>query len=165
MVRMTGLLGFAAEQATQQAADKVDPPAAIVVVTGLVLVFLILIILYLVLLLMGRIFASIDKNRQEKEQTKQTMGAPAQAVPATSATPMVQEVTAPLAPEYVTTSSPAVASPPQVGAGIPPEVVAAIAAAVASIEDGRYTLRSVQTVPKGRGAWGLAGVISYTEPF
>ena len=49
--------------------------------------------------------------------------------------------------------------------GIPGEVVAAISAAVACMEGGRYSLRSVARQRKGRSAWGDAAVASYTQPF
>ena len=49
--------------------------------------------------------------------------------------------------------------------GIPAEVVAAIAAAVACMDGGRYTLRSVVRKREGRSAWNMAGVIASTDPF
>ena len=49
--------------------------------------------------------------------------------------------------------------------GIPGEVVAAISAAVACMEGGRYSLRSVARQRKGRSAWGDAAVAAYTQPF
>ena len=53
----------------------------------------------------------------------------------------------------------------QIEAGIPGEIVAAIAAAVASMDGGKYVMRSVKRAPRGRNAWSQAGVMSYTEPF
>lgn len=125
-------------------ADFVEPPVAEVVITGLVLVFSILVILTLLLTFQGKFFASLDKKKKEAADVKQ-------------AAPVVKQA-----------AQQAVQQPaaPAVQAGIPPEVVAAITAAVASIEGGKYTLRSVSVAPqKTRGQWGLAGVISYTEPF
>ena len=128
---------------TTAAAAKAEPATVTVVVTGLVLVFAILVLLVVVLMIEGKIFESIDKKKQlKKEQESQSVPIPAPVAPVA-----------------------AVPAMPAVEQGIPPEVVAAIAAAVASIEGGRYQLRSVQTAQKGRGQWGLAGVISYTEPF
>lgn len=115
---------------------EADPAIATVVVTGFSLVFAILILLYVILLVEGKIFQAIDKRKQQKQVQNAVQPSPA-AQPA----------------------------PPMVQPGIPPEVVAAIAAAVAAESDGRYTLRAVSTRQKGRGRWGLAGVIQTTEPF
>ena len=62
-------------------------------------------------------------------------------------------------------SAAAPAAAPVIEDGIPDEVVAAIAAAIASMDGGRYTLRSLTRKKEGRGAWSLAGVVSTTEPF
>lgn len=117
------------------------PSNAVVVAIGISLVFLILVILTLVILLQGKIFDSIAAGKKQK-----------------AAAPAAPQKAAPAAP------APAPAAP-VVEEGIPPEVVAAIAAAVASLEGGKYTLRSLTRVKDGRGAWGLAGVVSGTEPF
>lgn len=114
------------------------PSNAVVVAIGISLVFLILVILTLVILLQGKIFDSITAGKKQKAAAP---AAPQKAAPQKAApAPVVEE-------------------------GIPPEVVAAIAAAVASIEGGKYTLRSLTRVKDGRGAWGLAGAVSGTEPF
>ena len=123
-----------------EVADHSD--IGVVVVTGLVLVFAVLILLYLLIALEGVVFSNLDKKKQQKAQG----GADAAALPPKAAAP---------AP------APAV----QVEAGIPGEVVAAIAAAVACMEDGRYSLRSVARPGKGRSAWGDAAVAAYTQPF
>lgn len=125
--------------ASTAGADAAGPSVPVVVVTGLVLVFAILVLLYVILLIEGKIFAGIDKRKKEKEQAKQLAETPEPPQPATVA--------------------------PAVEAGIPPEVVAAIAAAIEASTGGAYALRSVSTSKKGRGAWGLAGVIQSTEPF
>lgn len=117
------------------------PSNAVVVAIGISLVFLILVILTLVILLQGKIFDSIAAGKKQK-----------------AAAPAAPQKAAPAAP------APAPAAP-VVEEGIPPEVVAAIAAAVASVGGGKYTLRSLTRVKDGRGAWGLAGVVSGTEPF
>ena len=65
----------------------------------------------------------------------------------------------------VETSLSGTAPPPVVQSGISPEVVAVIAAAVAAASEGKQVLRSVSTATKGRGAWGLAGLLQTTEPF
>lgn len=117
------------------------PSNAVVVAIGISLVFLILVILTLVILLQGKIFDSIAAGKKQKAAAA-----------------------APAAPQKAAPAAPAPAAP-VVEEGIPPEVVAAIAAAVASLEGGKYTLRSLIRVKDGRGAWGLAGVVSGTEPF
>ena len=120
-------------------AGFVEPSISTVVFTGLTLVFAILVLLTLLLTLSGKLFAKLDNKKGETP-------AAAKNAPV-AAGPTVQ------------------AAPPAIQEGIPPEVVAAIAAAVASIEGGKYTLRSVSTVKQGRNEWGLAGVLAYTEPF
>ncbi|MEG1366189.1 MAG: OadG family transporter subunit [Oscillospiraceae bacterium] len=57
------------------------------------------------------------------------------------------------------------AAPLYIEQGVPGEIVAAIAAAVACMDGGKYVMRSVSRVSKGRNAWSQAGVASYTEPF
>lgn len=123
------------------AAPAAGPSIPVVVVTGIILVFLILVLLTLILVGEGKLFEKLDKTKKQKGE------------PGDKALPQQSRPAAAPAPA------------PVVEAGIPPEVVAAIAAAVNEIENGRYTLRSVSARPKGRGEWGLAGVLSYTEPF
>lgn len=121
-----------------------EPAIAVVVITGLVLVFAILILLMLIIKLQGAIFSSMDKNKKDA----------APAAPAAKPAPV--KAAAPVAK-----AAPA----PKVEAGIPAEVVAAIAAAVACMDGGRYTLRSVVRKREGRSAWNMAGVIASTDPF
>lgn len=135
-------------------ANTAETNPAIVVITGLVLVFAILVLLTLIFTLTGKLFSAMDTKRKAKEEAAKTVQEAAAAAPMPAAAPAV-------APPQAA---------PTVQPGIPPEVIAAISAAVASIDDGRYTLQSVTTTPapppqKGRSQWGLAGVISYTEPF
>lgn len=159
---MNGVLVYATE-----VVEKADPPVGVVVATGLILVFGILVLLYLILLLEGRIFKSIDARKAAKQKAAEKVAEAAK--PAPPPEPSVQAaVTQVVEPSVVyPPPSPAPAAPalPTVEEGIPPEVVAAITAAVASIEDGKYTLSSVKMIPKSRGQWGLAGVIAHTEPF
>ncbi len=122
-----------------------EPGIAVVVITGLVLVFAILVLLMLIIKLQGVIFSSMDKNKKEPA---------APAAPAAKPAPV--KAAAPVAK-----AAPA----PKVEAGIPAEVVAAIAAAVACMDGGRYTLRSVVRKREGRSAWNMAGVIASTDPF
>lgn len=125
------------------AAGAQEPSSATVVLTGISLVFLILLILIAVILIQGKIFTSLDKKKQEKEKGEQA------AAPVAS----------------VAAAAPATVPAPVIEAGIPPEVVAAIIAAVSASTDGAFTLRAVTTTGRGRGSWGLAGVIQATEPF
>lgn len=122
------------------AAGTQEPSSATVVLTGISLVFLILLILIAVIMIQGKIFTSLDKKKQEKEKGEQAAAPVAAAAPATVPAPVIE-------------------------AGIPPEVVAAIIAAVSASTDGAFTLRAVSTTGRGRGSWGLAGVIQATEPF
>lgn len=55
--------------------------------------------------------------------------------------------------------------PPRVEAGIPGEVVAAIAAAVAVLEGGNVTVRSIRRERVGRPSWAAAGILENTRPF
>lgn len=117
-----------------------EPAWHIVAITGILLVFGVLVLLYLMITLEGVIFSSLDK----KKAAAPTAPKPASPVKAT----------APVVPA------------PAVEEGIPGEVVAAIAAAVACMEDGgHYVVRSISKAKTGRSAWGQAGVVSYTEPF
>lgn len=124
--------------ASNQNGDFQEPAIATVVLTGLVLVFAILIILTFLLYLEGKIFASFGKRKKEKEAMKVNLPVPVQAT--ADIAPAIQE-------------------------GIPSEVIAAIAAAVASLEGGKYVLHTVSRQKSGRSEWGLAGVLSYTDPF
>ncbi len=125
------------------------PSVLTVVLTGVSLVFAILIVLWLILLAQGKVFTLIDKRKTENGTGKDA------AVPAAA-----QKSTA-----------------PAVGAGVTPHVVAAITAAVAAMEEGNYVVQSIAVAQPGlrphtadapggrRGQWGLAAVVSYTEPF
>ena len=50
--------------------------------------------------------------------------------------------------------------------GIPGEIIAAIAAAVASLEDGgKYVIRGIKRSKPSRSTWGTAGIMENTRPF
>ena len=117
------------------------PSDPVVVVVGISLVFLILLLLTFIITLQGKFFDRLTKSKA----AKQAAAAPAAA---------------PAAPP-----KPAACPAPVVEEGVPPEVVAVIAAAVASMDGGKYTLRSLTRAKDGRGAWGLAGVRHDTDPF
>ncbi|MEF9865147.1 MAG: OadG family transporter subunit [Oscillospiraceae bacterium] len=118
-----------------------EPSAGVVVATGLVLVFLVLILLYLLITLQGKFFSSIDKKKKVASENK------------------AAELEVKAAPVQVQSK------PLYIEQGVPGEIVAAIAAAVACMDGGKYVMRSVSRVSKGRNAWSQAGVASYTEPF
>ena len=140
-------MGTSLFHAIAAAAPNAEEPAiAVVVVTGLVLVFAILLLLMLIIKLQGAIFSSMDKNKKEAAPAAPA----AKSAPAKAAAPVAKAAPAPA---------------PKVEAGIPAEVVAAIAAAVACMDGGRYTLRSVVRKREGRSAWNMAGVIASTDPF
>ncbi len=126
-----------------------EPAWGVVVFTGLTLVFMVLVLLYLMVTVEGVIFTAIDKKKAERAAAQNA--AAARPVP-------VQPAAAPVPA--------APCMPPRVEEGIPAEVVAAIAAAMACMEDGsHYTVRSIRRAKPGRSAWAQAGVVSYTQPF
>lgn len=121
-----------------------DIPVLIVMLIGVSLVFAILFLLIFIIFIQGKIFGFIEK----KKQGKKIEAAPSAPVQPVQAAPAAASAAAPVIEE-----------------GIPAEVVAAIVAAVDAATGGSYTLRAVTTAKKGRGAWGLAGVVQSTEPF
>ncbi len=96
----------------------------------------------------GKIFDKIDSNKRKKAEAEKaaSLASKQDAKPAAM----------PAAPAKV---------PPMVEDGIPEEVVAVIAAAVAAMGDGKYTLRSLTRVNPSRGKWGAAGAVFGTDPF
>ncbi len=153
-VPVTGQMAAAAVVAV---VSRNEPSIPAVIFTGLTLVFGILIILYVVLLIQGKIFKQLDKNKQEAQAEKAAQ-MPKADVPK-------QETCDTVKTEKTRGSD-----------GISPEVVAAITAAVAEFDGGQYCVQSVSYASNGanepkptkaerRGRWGLAGVMSDTEPF
>lgn len=116
----------------------------IVMITGLVLVFFILVLLMLIIQIEGKFFES----RNSKGNAPKAAGK------------AVKPQAKPAAP-----AAKAAAPVPEVEQGISGEIVAAIAAAIAAISGGKYTLRAVRRAGKGRGSWGSAGVNDVTSPF
>lgn len=112
------------------------PSDLVVVMVGVSLVFLILLLLTVIISLQGRFFDALEKKRAQKQKA----AAPEVSFPVAAPAPVVEQ-------------------------GISPEVVAAIAAAVAFMGGGHYTLRTVSRAKEGRNAWSRAGVIRDTEPF
>lgn len=122
----------------------------VVMVTGIVLVFLILVLLMLIIMLEGKIFDGLNASKKAKAERK--------AQESVKAAPAVQAAKPAAAP----VQEPA----PVVEQGISGEIVAAIAAAIAAISGGKYTLRAVRRAgADARGSWGRAGVNDVTSPF
>lgn len=114
-----------------------EPAVVTVVITGMTLVFVILILLALIILVQGRFFDRLA----DRKNTKKEPQAPAAVAPQTIAvTPIVE-------------------------AGISNEVIAVIMAAIATMGEGKYTLRCLSRASGKHGHWGAAGVTSNTEPF
>lgn len=126
----------------------------VVMVTGIVLVFLILVLLMLIIMLEGKIFDGLNASKKAKAERK--------AQESVKAAPAVQAAKPAAAPAPAPVQEPA----PVVEQGIPGEIVAAIAAAIAAISGGKYTLRAVRRAgADARGSWGRAGVNDVTSPF
>lgn len=114
------------------------------IIIGVSLVLAILVLMTLIIMAEGKIFQAIDNKKKGKK--KETKAPAAKKSPAPAA-----KAAAPAAP--------------YVEPGVPPQVVAAIAAAVASMEGGKFELRSVTRAKGAQSTWNMAGTISYTEPF
>lgn len=122
--------------------------AAVVLVTGLVVVFMALVALIAVI----KIYGTIVHNVQQKNRQKKLAAAAREAAPAPASVPAPAAAPAPV---------------PQVEEGIPGEIVAAISAAVYSTLGEDASVVSVRRGKhtQGRSAWGQAGVWSNTRPF
>lgn len=117
-----------------------------VVITGLVVVFLALVLLIIFVSLFGKVFSSIDKNKNSKQNKQET---PIQAKP---------EV-------HIEIPKPAASDDDG-------NIIAAISAAVAMMAEAdgkKYAIKSVKrAVGRGRQAgsvWGAAGQRENTRPF
>lgn len=120
----------------------------VVTLTGILVVFF---ALFLLILIFG-IFGLSDKAKKK------------------AAAAAKQQTVAPKAPAQAAAPNAVKFTPaaPAVSDGIPGEVIAAIAAAVAYMEDGKsYTVRSVRRAPQtqGRPAWSTAAILENTRPF
>lgn len=116
------------------------PSIGTVVIVGFGMVLTILVVLVLILSAEGAIFQALDKKRLAKAREVAEKAAVIAAVNAPAPAPVIES-------------------------GIPPEVVAAIAAAVAAMDGGKYTLRSLTRKKEGRSPWNVAATVSYTQPF
>jgi hypothetical protein len=112
-----------------------------------VLVFFILVLLMLIITLEGKVFNLLDAKKRASVEAAhaQAAGKQTKAAPVAAAKP----------------------AEPDVEEGIPGDVVAAIAAAIAAIGNGKYTLHAVRRAGHagGRGVWGKAGTSDTTAPF
>ena len=109
-----------------------------VVITGLLVVFCILIILTLIILGYGTLVYKIQNRKKNPPVQKNA------DKPKVEKAPAVQEE------------------------GISGEIIAAIAAAVAAMEEGTgssYSIRSVRRSAGTRPVWGAAGLMENTRPF
>lgn len=131
------------------AAAAAEPGMAVVALTGIALVTLVLVLLIFIIQIQGKVFDKIESHKRAKAEAKN-------AADLASKKPSNADVQLPAAPVKV---------PPMVEEGIPEEVVAVIAAAVAAMGDGKYTLRSLTRANPGRGKWGAAGAVFGTDPF
>ena len=119
---------------------------ATVVLTSITLVFGMLVALCLIITLEGKIFDAANARKNGTPKAPKVEAKP--AAPASKA---------------------AAPAAPAVEGGIPGEIIAAIAAAVASLDEG-LTIRGIRRAQKPkagsrRGVWGDAGVIQNTTPF
>lgn len=127
---------------------------ATVVLTSITLVFGMLVALCLIITLEGKIFDAANARKTGKPKAPKVEAKP--AAPASKAAAPVKA------------AAPAPAAPAVEG-GIPGEIIAAIAAAVASLDEG-LTIRGIRRAQKPkagsrRGVWGDAGVVQNTTPF
>lgn len=128
--------------------------AMTVLITGLVVVFAILLLLTYIIKLYGTIVHSaLEKSKGKKGG------------------PKGKDVKAPEPPAAKRTETPAprlAVAQPAVDEGIPGEVIAAIAAAVAVMNDQgktNYSVRSVRRSAVSRPVWSTAGLMENTRPF
>lgn len=114
----------------------------VVTITGVTLVFLILVLLMLIITVEGKIFDGMAASKKAKEEAAKAAAkqnsAPATVQPAARPEPVVEQ-------------------------GIPGEIIAVIAAAIAAMTGGKYTLRAVRRAQGN--SWGKAGVNDVTSPF
>ncbi|MBQ8727151.1 MAG: OadG family protein [Oscillospiraceae bacterium] len=124
------------------------------IIVGFVVVFIGLILLVTIFSIMGLIFKSVSKSSAKKEEKKKAKTDKKSSEKKTVVAEKKEEVSAPT---------------PVVEDGISDEVVAVIAAAIASMSDGktRYAVRSIKKTRNigGRPAWAMAGIRENTSSF
>ncbi|MFI3168807.1 MAG: OadG family transporter subunit [Faecalibacterium sp.] len=120
-----------------------QPGDVVVALTGISLVFLILVLLMLIITVEGKIFDAIAAKKKAAQEAAKAAPVQSEAAPASAAAPA-----------------------PVVEEGIPGAIVAAIAAAIACMSGGKYTLRAVRRAGKEQGSnWSKAGTSDVTSPF
>lgn len=119
---------------------------AVITVSGIVIVFAILVLLIFIFYAYGAIFSAVTASKEKKKAEK------AAAAEAVDIQPVDSSVNS--------------ADVPSDGA-IPGEIIAVIAAAVASLGDGKvYRVKKVTRTPvSGRTPWAAAGLLENTRPF
>ena len=122
----------------------------VVTICGILMVFVALILLIMIIGLFGKIF-SAKGNSKKTKKAKAEKVAPA---------PKAQ-----VASQAASAAKNTASSAPVASNSIPDEIIAVIAAAVASLDDGSYVIRSVRRSSEGRPAWSMAGIYENTRPF
>lgn len=122
---------------------------AVVTTAGILIVFVVLVLLIFIFYAYGGIFQAVTASGEKKKAAK----AAAEAAKTAS--------------EEAVASEPAVASAELADGEIPGEIIAVIAAAVASMSDGKnYVVKKVKRAPvSGRSAWAASGILENTRPF
>lgn len=130
----------------------------VVAITGIAIVFLVLVFLVLVISIFGAIGRKTGKKNDKKAVKSQPKAA---AKPTTQVKNVVPVAAAPVPGKMVKT--PVIM---EIEDGITGDVVAAIAAAVATVSEGRnVSIRSIRRDKSARPAWASAGVMENTRPF
>ena len=126
---------------------------AVITCSGILIVFMILLLLILIFYAYGGIFGAVTASKAKKLAAKKTAeeAAKAKSAPAQTAPLPVHE------PADTDDGS------------IPGEIIAVIAAAVASMSDGKkYAVKKVSRAQKQAGvrsAWAASGIYENTRPF
>ena len=124
---------------------------AVITCSGILIVFMILLLLILIFYAYGGIFGAVTASKAKKLAAKKAAEEAAKAKLASSQTAPVHE------PADTDDGS------------IPGEIIAVIAAAVASMSDGKkYAVKKVSRAQKQAGvrsAWAASGIYENTRPF
>ena len=123
---------------------------AVITCSGILIVFVILLLLILIFYTYGGIFKAVTVSKEKKAAAKKAADDDAKAQVSVSQAP---------------SASPA----PADDGTVPGEIIAVIAAAVASISDGKkYAIKKVSRAERqtgGRSAWAASGIYENTRPF
>lgn len=121
---------------------------AVVTVAGILVVFVVLVLLIFIFYAYGGIFQAVTASKEKKEAAKKAAEEAAKA-------------------EETVAAEPAVSAAEVADGEIPGEIIAVIAAAVASMSDGKnYVVKKVKRAPTGgRSAWAASGIFENTRPF